>query len=487
MTEQPIKRNRYFDDSDCQPQGRNLDEDFRNFHLRSFQAQLASLHNWGIAQGLEVSGTLGSSTITINAGVAVDTQGRLIVLATEGRGDLGNNPPGGNHNPVTVPVELDTSTFAGETDTSYYLTIQFSEILRFDDGGTDCGRLEQTPWLRLQPVSEFTEDGTAVVLAVVTLDSSGNIVALAHQDSSLPVARHLVGKTVGQLQITRSQKVGDRITEVIGGKLQPAQGGGLQLSVADAGDQILLTQESGTNFARLEVQVNTFTTPGNVGIGTATPSQKLEVNGAIAATALSVTGTVTANAFEGDGSALTGKVSTAGDTMTGPLTIDANLSVGYTDATPTAALAVRGNVGIGTSTPEPEVALEVRGKAKITEGLVPNYDSGWFQVQTNSHYLLTHNLATSLLLVQILYKDPNGRVWDARTTFRYFSEGSNHPEPLQGFCGFYLLMKDDNTFDFATAGQLVFGGDNTETYGYARRDQRWTTGEYRVFAWKIGV
>ena len=84
---------------------------------------------------------------------------------------------------------------------------------------------------------------------------------------------------------------------------------------------------------------------GNIGIGTATPAQKLEVNGAIAATALSVTDTVTANAFQGDGSALTGKVSTAGDTMTGPLTINAALNVN--GAIASSSLSVTGNSSIG--------------------------------------------------------------------------------------------------------------------------------------------
>jgi hypothetical protein len=63
---------------------------------------------------------------------------------------------------------------------------------------------------------------------------------------------------------------------------------------------------------------------GNVGIGTSTPEQKLEV-----------VGTVKATEFEGSGIPLAGIVKLAGDTMTGPLTIDA-------------ALTVSGNVQIGT-------------------------------------------------------------------------------------------------------------------------------------------
>ena len=233
MREQPIKRNRYFDrpSTECSLNGETYEQDTENFHLRSAQAELASLHNWGIVQGLEVSGTLGNNIITINGGVALDAQGRLIVLATEGRGDLGTNPPGNNHELVSVPVEFNTSSFAA---TSYYLTIQFSEYTNYNDPGSNiCGRLEQAPWLRLQPVSGFTDDGTAVVLAVVTLDSSGNIVALAHQDSSLAVTRHLSGKTVGQLQIRRSRKTGNEISETNAATLEVLDENVLQFSILD--------------------------------------------------------------------------------------------------------------------------------------------------------------------------------------------------------------------------------------------------------------
>ena len=142
-------------------------------------------------------------------------------------------------------------------------------------------------------------------------------------------------------------------------------------------------------------------------------------------------------------------------------------------------IKVNSHVGIGTS--EPQVQLHVDGRAKITGGLVPDYDSGWFVVEAGKNYLLPHNLGTSLLL-QVLFKDPKGnRVWDAGKTIRFFND------PANAYSGCYLLMRDDNTFDFATAAQFVFGADNTRTYGDARLDQSFQSGQYRIFAWKIGV
>jgi hypothetical protein len=85
---------------------------------------------------------------------------------------------------------------------------------------------------------------------------------------------------------------------------------------------------------------NALTVSGNVGIGTTTPSTKLDVNG-----------TVKATSFQGDGSTLEGLVRKTGDTMTGPLTIQNGLTVS-------------GNVGIGTTTPSTK--LDVNGTIKAT-------------------------------------------------------------------------------------------------------------------------
>ncbi|XLQ19853.1 MAG: tail fiber protein [Candidatus Moraniibacteriota bacterium] len=109
---------------------------------------------------------------------------------------------------------------------------------------------------------------------------------------------------------------------------------------------------------------------------------------------------------------------------------------------------------------------------------LPDYDSGWVAVTKENNYQLTHNLGTSELNTTVLFKDPNGRVWDATAQFGTQVSTSE-------MSGHYLLFKDDNTFDLATANDYVFSGDNTNTYGNTVGDNRWTTGEYRIYAWDI--
>ena len=251
---EPIKRNRYYykDEITCGWEPKHLQQDlFDEFHLLSSRTKLASLYedNWGVVQGLEVSATVGASTLTVNPGVALDGRGQLISLASEGRGYIQQVPPNPEEeNPdVSVPVTIDLSDYIQPTETTYYLTIEFAENLRpNDDNGTTCGKWEQTPWIRLQPVegeSAYVEDGSSVVLAIVTIKASGEV-DIRSQDDAFPYHRRLVGKTVGQLQIRRTEKVGDTIEEVTAGKLGPVDGGGLQLTVPDGNLKVEGTVEA---------------------------------------------------------------------------------------------------------------------------------------------------------------------------------------------------------------------------------------------------
>lgn len=119
--------------------------------------------------------------------------------------------------------------------------------------------------------------------------------------------------------------------------------------IKSVGDIHILTGETPPS-EKLSLLAN-----GNLGIGTTTPTEKLEVAGKIKATQLEASGAVKAATFQGDGSALTGKVSTTGDTMTGPLTIQNTLSVSS-------------SVGIGTTT-APRGKLDVAGDVYVEGNL----------------------------------------------------------------------------------------------------------------------
>ena len=264
MAYEKIKRNQYYDPPSEYPHSsRNHAEDQQEFHLPMDRMHNSNLHDWGVASGLEVNGTIGGTEIIINSGAAVDGDGQLISLSNTGHGDIGANPPGGQHNEVTVPVHLSTGSHAGQT---VYLTIQFSEILRPAEGSG--GRMEQVPWLRLQPVSgtgAYADDGTAIILAILEINSSGNLAALKAVDSTIPYRRRLIGQTIEELRIQRSKKTGDTVDEVESGKIKPSDGGGLKITVPNNGDGISFVKEDGGNFSNLEARANNIVVKDSAG------------------------------------------------------------------------------------------------------------------------------------------------------------------------------------------------------------------------------
>ena len=264
MAFEKVKRNQYFDPPTEFPHSsRNHAEDMEDFHLPMDRMHHAHLHDRGIARGLEVSGTIGGTEVVVNAGVAIDGEGRLIVLASTGNGDIGANPRVGDNEEVEVPVSLTTSTHADQT---VYVTIQFSEILRIAEGSG--GRREQVPWLRLQPVAgseAFVDDGTSIILAIVVTDADGNLAELKSQDGALPFRRRLIGETTAELRIRRGDKVGDRVQEVVACKIGPKVGGGLEVTVPNIGDGVSIAKEGSGNFANFELRANTVAVKDGAG------------------------------------------------------------------------------------------------------------------------------------------------------------------------------------------------------------------------------
>ena len=250
-----IKKNVYYDPPSEYPHSsRNHDEDFKDFHLPLHRMHHASVHDRGIAAGLEVSGAPGAPALTIAAGVAIDGAGELIVLAAGGHGDIGADPPNGSNNEVPVPVSLPLGSMSNKT---VYLTIQYAQILRPAEGSG--GREEQVPWLRLQPTSgagAYVDDGSSVILAIAVIDAAGNLVLLKDSDPTLPFHRALVGLPASELRVRRSHNNANQLQDTVSGKLKASAGGGLHLSVPNAGDSVLLAQDSGANCAGLELRAN---------------------------------------------------------------------------------------------------------------------------------------------------------------------------------------------------------------------------------------
>src|SRR2546427_1685266 len=70
--------------------------DEQNYHLSMRRLHNSSLHTWGIVQGLQVTlATGGTGTaVTVNAGVAMDSTGREMVLPTDSNLELGAETAG---------------------------------------------------------------------------------------------------------------------------------------------------------------------------------------------------------------------------------------------------------------------------------------------------------------------------------------------------------------------------------------------------------
>lgn len=345
MSNETLKRNRYseppFTEGDFS--ARHFDEDFQEYHLPQARLQLASLQDRGVARGLEVSGTPGETTVTVEPGVALDGQGRLISLSREGKGDIGSNPLNEEHEDVEVPVQLDLGGSApAEAEASYYVTIQFSEILRFDEG--PLGRFEHAPWVRLQPTAgedAYADDGISIVLAEVVIDAEGRLVELRAG------ARRLTGRPVSDLTIRRPALDGDRVSQAVAGRIGPDAEGGLRLAVPEADDSVVLMQEEGGNFERLEVRANTVRLGNNLKV-----AGNLEVQGdVIARDTEHVAGNVSLGDQDDDEIKITGVLRSGHSSEA--LRVDGALHS-------TGSLTVAENVGIGVD--NPGRPLSIRGR-----------------------------------------------------------------------------------------------------------------------------
>jgi len=232
--------------------------DIDNYERQLEQVHGSCLHEWGIGQGLGAS-AVGQVNLTLQAGVAVDLAGRHVSLAPNGKAET--NPIITNPSQLPQPVDVSPAgvlTFPtaalGLPAGSYYFTIQWWET-PFTDEVNGIFQLNQTPWLRLQAVGPFTDNGAdGVVLAEVTLDGSGNVTALTSA-----VRRH-VSIPVQSVHLRLPQSVSaTSVDNLPSGQISAHPAGGIQLKGQNSGDQVHFVRSDGSESVSIAADAGTVT------------------------------------------------------------------------------------------------------------------------------------------------------------------------------------------------------------------------------------
>jgi hypothetical protein len=240
--------------------------DVDNYERLLEQVHGSCLHEWGVGQGLGASATVGQADLTLQAGVAVDFAGRHASLAPGGKAETNPNIT----NPGELPRPVDVSgagllTFPtaalGLAAGSYYFTMQWWET-PFTDQVNGIFQLNHTPWLRLQPVGPFTNNGAdGVVLAKVTLDAAGKVTAL-----TADLRRH-VSLPVQSVHLRRPQSVSAAsVDNLPSGQVSAHPAGGIQLRGQNAGDQVHFVRSDGSESVSIAADSGTVAA-GAPGIG----------------------------------------------------------------------------------------------------------------------------------------------------------------------------------------------------------------------------
>ncbi len=263
MPSEPIKRSQYFipPTTECPHTSRNHFEDWEEYHLPMARLHHAQLHDRGIASGFEVSVVSDTNEIEVQPGVAVDGRGELISLSALGEADISVNEPGESGQRIVSPFRLST---VGHDNQTLYVTVQYSQTPRLTEGS--CGKLEQTPWLRLQ-AGEGTQidEESALVLAIVSLDEQG-VPTLKDRDSGLPHRRRLLGQKLDSIDLQRTSAINGTVDDVSSVQIGSDEHTGFRVTLRDASDNVAFLHENGQPFSTFDVNAENISMAGNLSI-----------------------------------------------------------------------------------------------------------------------------------------------------------------------------------------------------------------------------
>ncbi len=305
-----LKRVNYFDGQFLRPKD-FIDEQTYQIELR--QKHNSLLHTWGVADGLVPSADKGASRVKVSPGFAIDILGHEIEVDDEG-------------------LSPDLKNFSGK---SPFVTIAWNETPT--DKSTEAGTVGDTR-VAVTPIIALTETpirGQQLVLGQVTVDAQGGFqsvdassgvrtMAGARAGDLTAISLSLTGLNIDpsqqpRLSVTTAAQVDLKgglqingnlgVTGTVGfGTTTPAQrldvvGGigfsGTGLNAQDkklyapadgdlewmtnnaAGAHGFAVSQQGAKAVYLNTSGSSYLNGGNVGIGTTTPAQRLDVVGGI--------------------------------------------------------------------------------------------------------------------------------------------------------------------------------------------------------------
>ena len=199
MTFDSIPRVNYLFQNGCLS-GENVSRDFERFHLPLQRLHNRVLHGAGIMAGLNITVSADGLGLEVSAGMALDTQGRLLLLADDGLAAVGE-PPVRVPLPALVPLPSEAGTG------NLTLIMEYAEetslpIRTSDPGG--CKQLESFPRLRFVATdAELTPD--TIRLCDVKITEVGTIGDVSFVRRSHGINASTIAQLITELTALRKQ------------------------------------------------------------------------------------------------------------------------------------------------------------------------------------------------------------------------------------------------------------------------------------------